>query len=354
MKNVSLIATVLLLFCLVSSILSFEIVHADIGTVYIRANGSVDPPSAPISNVRNISYTFTNDIYASIVVERDNILVDGAGYVLEGQMHGIGISIVARNNVTIKSLTIRNFDYGIYLVNSVGNTLCSDTITNSISGIYLYSSSRNNIYLNSISNNYYGVYPYSSSGNSIYLNTVTSNNYGIYLFSSLGNAVYLNTVTNNNYDGLFLDSSSANSINGNTITSNFEGIRLTSIHSSDNKIYHNNFEMNNNQAHVDTLSLGNVWDDGNSSSGNFWSDYSGVDGNNDSIGDTPYVIDANNIDRYPLMNPWMPVIVLTGFSVVNGGSGYTTPHVVLVGGGGTGATATARVSQGVIYWNSAH
>jgi FtsP/CotA-like multicopper oxidase with cupredoxin domain len=41
-------------------------------------------------------------------------------------------------------------------------------------------------------------------------------------------------------------------------------------------------------------------------------------------------------------------ITLNGFSVTNGGSGYTTPHVVLTGGGGTGATAMARVSQGVV------
>ena len=41
-------------------------------------------------------------------------------------------------------------------------------------------------------------------------------------------------------------------------------------------------------------------------------------------------------------------ITLNGFSVTSGGSGYTTPHVVLTGGGGTGATAAARVSQGVV------
>ena len=41
-------------------------------------------------------------------------------------------------------------------------------------------------------------------------------------------------------------------------------------------------------------------------------------------------------------------ITLNGFSVTNGGSGYTTPAVVLTGGVGTGATATARVSQGRI------
>jgi hypothetical protein len=43
-----------------------------------------------------------------------------------------------------------------------------------------------------------------------------------------------------------------------------------------------------------------------------------------------------------------PVVTLSGFSVTKGGSGYTTPHVVLTGGGGTGATAAARVSQGVV------
>ncbi len=33
---------------------------------------------------------------------------------------------------------------------------------------------------------------------------------------------------------------------------------------------------------------------------------------------------------------------------MNGGSGYTTPHITLTGGGGIGATAIARVSQGKI------
>ena len=42
-------------------------------------------------------------------------------------------------------------------------------------------------------------------------------------------------------------------------------------------------------------------------------------------------------------------IRLTGANIISGGSGYTTPHVLLVGGGGIGATATARVSQGVVF-----
>src|SRR3972149_3915679 len=42
------------------------------------------------------------------------------------------------------------------------------------------------------------------------------------------------------------------------------------------------------------------------------------------------------------------VTTLTGFTVQNGGSGYTTPTVIITGGGGTGATATARATNGII------
>jgi subtilase family serine protease len=41
-------------------------------------------------------------------------------------------------------------------------------------------------------------------------------------------------------------------------------------------------------------------------------------------------------------------LTLLSFVVQNGGSGYTTPAVLLIGGGGSGAAATARVSNGVI------
>jgi hypothetical protein len=58
------------------------------GAVYILYDGSVDPPSAPIirsGDLYNV-YTLTENIYSSsgIVIGKGNIVVDGAGYTLQG------------------------------------------------------------------------------------------------------------------------------------------------------------------------------------------------------------------------------------------------------------------------------
>jgi nitrous oxidase accessory protein NosD len=38
--------------------------------------------------------------------------------------------------------------------------------------------------------------------------------------------------------------------------------------------------------------------------GNYWSDYTGHDENDDGVGDVPYVIDKENKDEFPSMDPF--------------------------------------------------
>jgi parallel beta-helix repeat protein len=296
---------------------SIQLVQAA-GTIYIRADGSVDPPYAPILNAGNVSYTFTANISGPIVVERDNIVVDGAGHMLDGVGTGTGIDLTGRSNVTIESITIRKFDYGIALSSSLGNRLYANRIADNGFGIWCWSSSGNSICANTVANSTYdGIYLFYSSSNTISASTITNNSYnGIRFYDSSGNSIATNTITNNG-NGIYFYYSYSNNISANTITnSNYLGICLSS--SSSNLVCHNNFVGNTVQAEA-TPEYVNFWDDGYPIGGNYWSDYTGVDlykgpsqnvPGTDEIGDTPYVIEANNTDRYPLMDPWTPTLTV--------------------------------------------
>jgi len=334
MKKVVLLAFVLVLLS-TAAVVGFIRPAVAQGTIYIRADGSVEGTDK-IQRIGDV-YTFTDNIYDSIVVEKDNIVVDGAGYTLQGTGTGTGVYLSGRSKVTIKNVEIKAFGWGIRLVSpSSDNIISGNNITNNEwSAISLEESSNNNtISGNNIATiNYYAVDLYKSSHNCISGNNVTANGVlGIRLYESSNNNITGNNVISNEYGIHLWSYSNNNSICGNNITNNGKGISLESVHnntffgnnminndygiwlweSSDNKFYHNNFIDNTQQVHDyswDEPGLDpsiNVWDDGYPSGGNYWSNYSGVDANADGIGDTPYVIDENNRDGYPLMSPWPP------------------------------------------------
>jgi parallel beta-helix repeat protein len=213
------------------------------------------------------------------------------------------------NNTIYRNNLANNSDWSITLSESSFNTVSANNITNSCEGVYLGSSNNNVISENTIINNFEGVDLSSSSFNTVSGNCIT-NNIGISLAYSSKNSLSGNSVTNNKWDGVYLClSSSYNNLSGNTISNNHWGLQVLSD-SAFNKIYHNNFVNNTVQAYAATYA--NTWDDGYPSGGNYWSDYSGIDQksgpnqdqpSSDGIGDTPYTIDANNTDRYPLMIP---------------------------------------------------
>ena len=336
-------------------------------------------------------YTFTGNINDPVVVERDNIVVDGSDYGLQGTGIGTGINLMGRTNVTVKNIEISDFFYGIYLNFSLNNSLSSNNVRGNFYGIYLSASSNNTIIGNNITKNdssgiwfrcssnndikenriiengQDGIWLSSSSGNNKVLgNIIRTNGYGIRLddysnnmlrnndfrdnecnfgvYGSLlpefiqdidesntvnGKPIYYwvnrqdmtvpldagyvalvncsgitikNLNLNNNGQGLLLAYTTESSIMQNNITNNIHGIYL--YYSQNNTFFHNNFISNTNQVY-DIGAPSNIWDSW--VEGNHWSNYenrypNATELDSSGIWNTPYVLDGNNQDNYPLVN----------------------------------------------------
>ncbi len=344
LKSVSEIMLLLLLIGTLTSAFNIQTVEAS-GTIYIRADGAVEPAASPIQRDGD-TYTLTGNITSGgygIVIERGNILVHGSGYTVQGAGSGYGFVLSGINNVTIRNTEIRGFNVGIWVSSSFYNKISGNTVEdNNWHGIQLHESSYNNITGNTVKNNnaYSGVWLEYSSFNTVSGNTIKNNikgpeGFGVRLWAwSSNNTVSLNSITNHicgvglnawsssntisrnnitdNMDyGVSLSKSSYGIITGNTIINSSCGIRL--YDSLDNHIHHNNFINNTQQVYFYIYIHANFWDDGYPSGGNYWSDYKGADlyggpyqneTGSDGIGDEPYVIDEDNQDNYPLMNPY--------------------------------------------------
>ncbi|MGD0027726.1 MAG: right-handed parallel beta-helix repeat-containing protein [Candidatus Bathyarchaeia archaeon] len=163
--------------------------------IYIQADGSIQPPTAPISRVDNVTYTLTDNIAgnvpvnsSAIIIQRDNITIDGAGHTLQGTLqaqYSIGIELTGRSNVTIKNMKITAYTYGIVLCSSSNINVSGNNITNGSDGIVLYSSSYNSISVNNMANNFYwDIDLYSSSNNTFYHNNIMNNARQVFSYNS--------------------------------------------------------------------------------------------------------------------------------------------------------------------------
>jgi len=184
-----------------------------------------------------------------------------------------------------------------------------------------------------------GIFLRNCFNNKVINNTVLYGWYGISLFEATNNIICNNTVRYYMH-GLNLFSTSDNIITENTFSNNTYGTYHT--HSNYNLIYRNNIVQNvYGQALIYDAST-ERWDNGGE--GNYWSDYKGADlysgpyqneTGSDGIGDTHYIIDATNRDRYPLKKayPWPAHdIAVTGIrsSKTVVGEGYNTTVTIHV------------------------
>jgi parallel beta-helix repeat protein len=243
--------------------------------------------------------TITNSTEGVYVVLSNNSAV--SGNIITNS--NFGVSLESSNNDVVSGNTITNStNTVVYLQSSNSSIVSGNTITNTISyGIRLVSSNGSVVSGNTVTNSTYtGVCLESSNSIVVSGNTITINQYGVYLGSSNGSVVSGNIITNTTITGVYLRSSNSIVVSGNTITNNTAyGVYLYSS-SNNNKIYHNNFINNPQQASASSDSLNNVWDDGYPSGGNYWSNYAGVDANMDGIGDTFHQINSIITDHYPL------------------------------------------------------
>ncbi len=338
--------TVLIVVLLGPSSAAFKVhpVRAS-GTIYIRADGTVEGTDK-IEHDREF-YTFIDNIYGEIVVERNNIIVDGGGYALQGTDYpSEGINLNSVSNVTITNCNIRGFWIGIHLNSTSHSTLCGNDMESNSFPIWLSYASENNIFGNNIKGNENGIWAAHSSQNVISENNITANklglgigfanspnntisgnnikgNYeGIYLDRSSNNRICGNNIVGNDPLGIWHYSSSNNTIIANNIKSNYKGLYLW--HSGDNlifgndiatnslygvylddshnnKFYHNDFIENTRHVYIYSYTSGyNMWDDGEME-GNYWDNYTGTDLTQDGIGESTHVLDVHNQDNYPLM-----------------------------------------------------
>jgi parallel beta-helix repeat protein len=284
--------------------------------------------------------------------------------IIDASRNGTAITITA-DHVTIRQFTIRNgyelphVTYGI-IVDHCNQAMIGDNIISDNDwGVFLYCSQDNIVASNNIFHNWQGIGITLSHNNHILNNTVHDHEEAGIVMGSSGNnntlernAVFLNgfcgiqigwssfnhitcnMLHNNTDSGIRLDASTDNRIDCNNIFSNErDGIVLfgsnsniiienkldsnkwsgvTADYSNSNIIYHNEF-LNNAKQAAGHSGSSNSWDDNYSSGGNYWSDYAGHDlmsgpyqnvSGKDGVGDTPYTVDGDNPDRYPLVYPW--------------------------------------------------
>jgi parallel beta-helix repeat protein len=249
---------------------------------------------------------------------------------------------------------------------SLNNTMHGNNIiANGGVGIYLYSTSNNTINENTVMHNSNGItVRFNSDNNQIFKNNITANNNnGITISEAKNNRIARNNIIANGGAGIQISSwivhSSGNNIVENNIVAN-KGFGICLFDSTENIIFHNNFISNVNQAFSDRP---NVWDDGYPSGGNYWSDYTGVDlyggpyqneTGSDGIGDTPYVIDAYNVDHYPLMIPYPvpppPIYTLTIVATIGGTTSPAPGTYTYTAGSMVQVTAIPYTSYKFDYW----
>ncbi|MEM2129963.1 MAG: NosD domain-containing protein [Candidatus Bathyarchaeia archaeon] len=239
--------------------------------IYIRVDGRVDGTDK-IQRIGDV-YTLTANLDGSIVIERDDMVIDGASYTIHGAGNGKGIDLSGiRKNVTIKNFNIKYFHVGIYidgpytgaLGEEGGHTISGNNLTKNKYGIWLKNSPDNVFRNNRMADNEYNlvVEPTWSTfysrqhidpsntvdGKPVYYwvnkqDVTVPANAGYVALIGCSRIKVKQLCLSNNKQGILLVHTTESIIANNTLTNNGVGVCLSDS-SSNNIIFENNVANN--------------------------------------------------------------------------------------------------------------
>jgi parallel beta-helix repeat protein len=301
------------------------------------------------------STVVVGDGTTALLVQHDNVNVRGFTFKRPSTMRWYyGVHLLNVKHCNVFGNIVESTFYGVWLFGASFNNVFENTLTGNLVGIHLENSHRNNIFKNNVTGNDLGISTLDSNSNILIDNYVAANGAGIGVYgvsSSRDNVVAGNVVSKNgnigieisssfnqlvgnyiaanglaislggggsnlvvgnrileNQEGIYIEASQSNTVRWNLIESNTGGaINIHSFPDKDainNVIYENNI-IDNSVTFTYPLYKGseaNIWDF--DSRGNYWSAYKGTDRNGDGIGDSPYILNGDNVDHYPFMAPF--------------------------------------------------
>ena len=310
----SLVITFALMLFL-SSVAVFHIQSVNAATTwYVDGNGGADfvkiQDAINAAGLGDTIFVY-NGTYNEYLTVNKTLTITGQnqqGTIINASLTKPAIEIKA-NNVRISEFTIQNGSAGIDITGYNGTVVSNNIIKgNQIEGIAVESCRNTTVSDNSVGyNGWDGIFLTNSSNAKLQGNTMIANGLsGVTIEFSFDLTLGFNILSNNTFYGLSFENSNQTSIFRNTLHVNRNaGVHILNFTSS--IFYQNNFLNNTRQTRIEGSSV-NVWDDG--VEGNFWSNYNGSDFysgpsqnvlGSDGIGDTPFIVDANNQDRYPFM-----------------------------------------------------
>ena len=227
--------------------------------IYIRGDGTIEGGAGALQRTGNI-YTFVRDINETIEIQKDNIMLDGNGFLLTkppevntaGLMTPVGwfpsIQISNRNNVIIMNInfdkchtgitvenssniviiqnTFRNGNRGICMSSSINCSIIgNEMVDHSSSGLSIRASSFLNITYNTVSRSHFHGGWIAINQSKISRNNITDNSFdhfgiGLYLYGpNSHNHIFENNFINNEI-GLFYQGASGISVK-NTVYNNY-------------------------------------------------------------------------------------------------------------------------------------